>query len=234
VAKPGNAATIKFSLWEAENKLTRWKEILEETHPVIKIEVHILRGHSVQAVVIECATLINADLIIIGKQQGRRLWLSFRHNSPDIIAKQSTCPVLTVGPGAVDAPPRVIVIPVGNFIPTRKLALGVFLARKYKAQIHLLAMRSNLLDSQENHRQVFLRAYQELREKLLRTIQCSYAVIHDPAKAVLAYAESVKADMILVNPVTESGHTGITGYRHISDMLERNSRIQILDVLAYS
>jgi hypothetical protein len=40
--------------------------------------------------------------------------------------------------------------------------------------------------------------------------------------------------MILVNPETESGHAGLTGFRHLSEMLERNSKIQILDVLPYA
>jgi len=37
-------------------------------------------------------------------------------------------------------------------------------------------------------------------------------------------------DIILVNPVTESGINGLTGSRHISDLLEKNSKIQVLDV----
>jgi hypothetical protein len=41
------------------------------------------------------------------------------------------------------------------------------------------------------------------------------------------------ADMILVNPETESGISGFTGTRHISDMLNRDSKIQVLDVEPY-
>jgi nucleotide-binding universal stress UspA family protein len=234
MVKPGNSATKKFSLWDAEKKLTQWKAILEESYPALRVDIHIIRGISVQPVVIEFARLIDSDLIIIGKQQGRRPWWVLRHNSPDTIAKKTTCPVLTVKPGATDIRTRIIVIPVGNFIPKRKLALGVLLAKKYRAQIHLLAIHSNILTEQKNRQQVFLDAYQQLKEKVSGPIQCSSATRHNPAISALAYAESVKADMILVNPETESGQAGLTGFRHLSEMLERNSKIQILDVLPYA
>jgi nucleotide-binding universal stress UspA family protein len=234
MVKPGKSAAKKFSLWEAEKKMTEWKAKLEQSYPALQVDTHIIRGNSVQLVVIEFARLIDSDLIIIGKQQGLRPWWLLRHNSPETIAKKTTCPVLTVKPGATDIRVRIIVIPVGNFIPKRKLALGILLAKKYRAQIHLLAIHSNVLAGQQNRQQIFLDAYQELKEKVSRPIQCSSAVGHNPAKAVLAYAESVKADMILVNPETESGHAGLTGFRHLSEMLERNSKIQILDVLPYA
>jgi nucleotide-binding universal stress UspA family protein len=235
VVKPGKSAATKFSLWDAEKKLMQWKATLEERYPALKVDSHILRGNSVQRVVIQFARLIDADLIIIGKQQGRRPWWVLRHISPDTIAKKSTCPVLTVKPGSTDIRTRIIVIPVGNFIPKRKLALGILLAKKYRAQIHLLAIQSNVLVEQQNRQQVFLASYQELKEKVSRPIQCSSAVRYNTAKAALAYAKSVKADMILVNPETESGHAVcLTGFRHLSEMLERNSRIQIMDVLPYA
>ena len=234
MVKPGKSAAKKFSQWDAEKKLIEWKAVLEESHIALQVDTHLIEGTSVQAVVIQFARLIDSDLIIIGKQQGRRPWWVLRHNSPEVIAKKTTCPVLTVKPGATDIRTRIIVIPVGNFIPKRKLALGILLAKKYRAQIHLLAIRSNGLAEQQNRQQVFLDAYQELKDKVSRPIQCSYTAGHNPAKAALAYAESVKADMILVNPETESGHAGLTGFRHLSEMLQRNSKIQILDVLPYA
>ena len=57
---------------------------------------------------------------------------------------------------------------------------------------------------------------------------------NDIARAVLKYAESVHADMILVNPVTESSIHYVIGKMHISDMLSEHSPIQILDIEPYS
>jgi hypothetical protein len=52
----------------------------------------------------------------------------------------------------------------------------------------------------------------------------------DLARATLSYAELIMADIILLNPATESG---IGGSRHISDLLRRDSKIQVLDVEPY-
>jgi hypothetical protein len=38
------------------------------------------------------------------------------------------------------------------------------------------------------------------------------------------------ADIIVVNPDTESGISGFTGFRHLSDLLKRDSKIQVLDI----
>jgi len=75
MVKPGKSAAKKFSLWEAEKKLTQWKAKLEQSYPALQVDTHIIRGNSVQLVVIEFARLIDSDLIVIGKQQGLRpLW----------------------------------------------------------------------------------------------------------------------------------------------------------------
>jgi hypothetical protein len=72
-----------------------------------------------------------------------------------------------------------------------------------------------------------------LREKLHHPVEYSADTRHNPAKAALSYAELIMADMILVNPRTESGISGFTGFRHISDLLTRDSKIQVLDVQPY-
>src|SRR5260221_6929461 len=159
-----------------------------------------------------------------------RHWPPFRAISPDVLAQKTNCPVLTAKPGSIDSRTKVIVIPIRDFLPERKLEWGVLLARKYKAQIHLLAIRENY---QSGLPQVFLKAYHHLRESLHHPIEFSTVMQHNPARAVLNYAELIMADMILVNPATESGLTSLTGSRHISDLLVRDSKIQVLDVEPY-
>jgi hypothetical protein len=98
--------------------------------------------------------------------------------------------------------------------------------------VHLLALQQH--DPKDGSlSQVFLKAYNHLREKLHHPIEYSAAGRHSAAKAALNYAELIMADMILVNPETESGISGFTGTRHISDMLNRDSKIQVLDVEPY-
>jgi nucleotide-binding universal stress UspA family protein len=177
--------------------------------------------------------MLSPDLIIIGKQHNRRRWSFSRRISPDVVAQKSNCPVLTAKPGSIDSRTKVIVIPIRDFLPERKLEWAVLLAKKYKAQVHLLAIREHAEGREGLLSQVFLKAYHHLREKLHHPIEYSTTDRHNTAKAALKYAEFIMADMILVNPDTESGISSLTGFRHISDLLNRDSKIQVLDVQPY-
>lgn len=233
VARPGKKAASRFRNWVVEKNLEQLKYTLQTEHPSIHVKIHVMKGFSIQRTIIEYAVMINPDLIIIGKQNSRRRWWTFTSLiSPYVVAKKSNCPVLTAKPGSMDSRTKVIVLPIGDFLPERKLEWAVLLAKRYKAQIHLLAIQQpELKDGSLS--QVFLKAYHHLREKLHHPIEYSAAIRLNPAKAALNYAELIMADMILVNPETESGISGFTGTRHISDMLNRDSKIQVLDVEPY-
>jgi nucleotide-binding universal stress UspA family protein len=233
VTRPGKKAVNQFRNWVVERDLQQLKYTLQQEHPALRVSTCVMKGYSIQKMIIECAVGINPDLIIIAKQNSRRRWWAFTSLiSPNKVAQKSNCPVLTAKPGSMDSRTKVIVLPIRNFLPERKLEWAVLLARKYKAQVHLLAIQQDeakdgLLS------QVFLKAYHHLREKLHHPIEYSAAVRHNAARAALNYAELIMADMILVNPETESGISGFTGTRHISDMLNRDSKIQVLDVEPY-
>ncbi len=159
-------------------------------------------------------------------------WVFSRHLSPGLLARSTNGPVLTIKQGTGDGRIRIIVTPIRSFLPEQKLEWAVLLAGKIKAQVHLLAIQQQ--DSGGGLPQVFLKAYHHMRENLHHPIEFSTITGDDPARATLNYAELVSADMILVNPVTESGVNGFTGSRHISDLLEKNSKIQVLDVEPHS
>jgi nucleotide-binding universal stress UspA family protein len=234
VVRPGKQAAHQFKRWAVEKEFEQLRESIRSVHPAMRVKTHILKGPSVQRMIIECAAMLRPDLIIIGKQNPRRRWPFLRGSiSPDVIAKKSDCPVLTVKPGSLDTRTKVIVIPIRDFLPERKLEWGVLLAKRYKAQIHLLAIQESPEPKEWALPQVFLKAYHHLREHLHHPIEYSTMGRLSPAKAALNYAELIMADMILVNPETESGISGFAGSRHISDLLERDSKIQVLDVEPY-
>lgn len=231
VLKPGRQAVQQFKLWAVEKEMEQLREMIRERYPALKVKSHVLRGHSPQRLIIDCAFMLKPDLIVIGKQNNRRRWPLFRHVEPDAIAKKSNCPVLTVKPGSVESRIKVIVIPIRDFFPERKLEWGVLLAKRYKAKIHLLQIQDPRESREKILPQVFLKAYHHLREHL--PIEYSAAGGQSTAKAALNYAELIMADMILVNPETESGVAGFRGWRHISDLVGKDSKIQVLDVEPY-
>ena len=233
VTRPGRRPEHQFKLWAVDKEFEQLKVLIREKYPTVKVVVHIVEGHSVQRMIIECAGLLKPDLIIIGKGAPRRRWTFFKGVSPDIIARKSHCPVLTVKPGSADSKTKVILVPIRGFLPERKLEWAVLLAKKYRAQVHLLAIQERQESKDWALSQVFLKAYHQLREHLHHPIEYSSTGKQGTGKATLNCAELIMADMILVNPETESGVSGFAGYRHISDLLGRDSKIQVLDVEPY-
>jgi nucleotide-binding universal stress UspA family protein len=233
VLPPGQGSAHFFKVWAVNKELEKWVEQIHAMQGAIRVKSHVLKGRSVQRMIIECAGMVKPDLIIIGKQNTRRRWPFFPGVSPARIAKNSNFPVLTVKPGSAGSRTRVIVIPVRDFLPERKLEWAVLLAKRYKAQIHLLAIQGHPEPKEWALPQVFLKAYHFLREQLQHPIEYASSGRLSPAKATLNYAELIMADMILVNPGSESGIPGFTGSRHISDLLGRDSKIQVLDVEPY-
>jgi len=224
VVRPGR----RIPVWSVLKRLDLLKDHIRREHPELQVEVHVRRGYFVERLIIDHAKTFSPDLIIIGKRQDRRWWQSFRSISPRALARKTDCPVLTVKQGGLDSRTRIIVIPISDRLPERKLEWGILLARKYKAQIHLLALREGNEEGQMPG--VFLRAYHFLRERLRRPIEFSSSMQHNPAKAALDYAEMVKADLILVNPETESWVGGLWWPRHISDLAGNDSGLQVLEV----
>ena len=204
-----------------------------QQYPGVRVRTHVLPGPSVQRTILECAGLLRPDLIVIGKSEPPNRWFQLRGISPDVIAKKSNCPVLTVKPGSADSKTRVILIPIRNFLPERKLEWAVLLAKRYRAQVHLLAIQDRQEQKDWALPQVFLKAYHQLREHLHHPIEYSATGKQSAAKAALSCAELIMADMIVVNPETESGISGFVGYRHISDLLKKDSKIQVLDIQPY-
>ena len=222
-----------LSALAARTRLDQLALQIKTDYPGPEIKTHVLKG-AVQKMIIDCANMLTPDMIIIGKQNQRRHWainfLTGRSTkvSPDTVAKKTNSPVLTAKPGSIDSRTRVIVIPIRDFLPQRKLDWAILLARRYRAQVHLLAIQKD--DHKGALPQAFLKAYHQLRESLHHPIEFSAVTRHDLARATLSYAELIMADMILLNPATESG---IGGSRHISDLLRRDSKIQVLDVEPY-
>lgn len=223
----------KYLIRESEVKLMQWKRAIEESKPGIEVKTIVLWHASVSRAIEEVANLSRADLVIIGKQAGEQKYRFFSRLSPDRIAVRSGCPVLTVKPGSIHSRTKIIVVPVLDVVPERKLELAILIAQKYRAQVHLVTIRTNGKQGNERQGQAFLHTYHLLRESLHHPVEYFASNIANPARAVLDYAEFVAADLILVSPATESGISSFTGSRHISDLLGRDSRIQVLDVQPY-
>lgn len=223
-------ASGKYIEWEAEKKLAQWKATIEEYAPGIKVNTAIVQATSVQDMIIHAANTEQPDLIIIGKQGDRRHLPGHPTVSSEYLAQKSNCPVLTIKPGSLHGQTKIILLPVGDFLPERKLELAILIARKYRAQVHLVAIQETGSRQPKDPSRAFIAAWHQLKKELHYPVEYFPGSIANTAKATLDYAEMVMADMILVNPEKEGSMAAFGGSRHISDLLSRDSRIQVLDV----
>jgi len=233
VTDPGRGFKLTFKLWAVEKEFEQLRQKIRERYPAARVRTHILQGNSVQKMIIECIRLLRPALVIVAKAAPLSRWSLFGSISPGIIAKQGNCPVLTVKPGAAGTKTQVILIPIRNVFPKRKLEWAALLAKKYRARVHLLLIQDRQYAKGSSLPRVFLKAYDQLRETLHQPIEYSVTDQQDTVKATLNHAKAIMADLILMNPGTESRSSGIFASRHISDLLRGDSSIQVLDVEPY-
>jgi|SRR5579863_159031 len=225
-------ATEIFTMREIEQKIQHYTSYIgEQLHGVI-VQAAISESGKMQRSIEEAANIFGPDLIIIYKKGNKSFFPFFNWVSSEHIAKHTECPVLTFKGGSGEKPIRNIVVPVTYRVPQRKLDIAVKLAKVFNANIHLVSFPDCQMGD-ENKEHAFIESFKKIRENASLVIRHGPVSGNDIARAILKYSESVQADVILVNPVSESSIHFIVGKMHISDMLPGNSQIQILDIEPY-
>ncbi|HEY0677399.1 MAG TPA: universal stress protein [Chitinophagaceae bacterium] len=175
----------------------------------------------------EYVAINRIDLVIALKQGGMLGSLNARMNI-NRLAGRIGCPVLSLQSRPSFEDIRNIVLPVGDNLPLRKMMLAIYLAKQSNAAIHLITLSKNNASSSKS--QVYLeKTYQLLRENTGYAIKCSTVVGENIADTTLEYARNVEADLILVNPGSESLLSGPMN-RLFSKFLFNSSSIPVLTV----
>jgi nucleotide-binding universal stress UspA family protein len=211
-------------------KLEEWKVSLEECREGITAYVRLIEASSVQAGIRRTAEDLRPDVIIIGQSAMHNSFLVFRKMAPMRLAKATGIPVLTVKPGSLPHKAKTVVVPVDDGFPEGKMQALAILCQQAKLSIHLITFIDGRNVPSDFSASTLLQMYQWLKT----TLHCPvvYSVVHgsNKAKAILQYAEKTGADILLVQSEKET-KIGWGG-RHISDVLPRGSKMQVLAVAA--
>lgn len=208
---------------EVEAKIQPYKTRLQESLPQAEIIIHMVTGGGVQQHIIEAADSLSIKLIIVGKRKSHK-WLPFLNTiNSSVIARKTNVAVLTVRPGTSNII-KSIVLPVGSFIPERKLELLELLTHKQKPVVHLIA--NNTKEQPLSKTGAILDTFRTLRHRLNYTVK--YELLKDKnfARGILNYAENVMADLILVNP--EETKVNMVYRRDINDLIAPPSKLIVL------
>ena len=215
---------------EAMQKLKEWQTAIKETIPEAVVNIYFLEG-AVQDIILQLATKIKSDIIIIAKRKTRRFFEFFNAVYPNILAKATVCPVLTIMRESHQNKIKTIVVPVRSFIPYRKIELAIEFAKKDRAKIHVVTLQNKMADWNTN-KNYLIETYMLLKSRLTSTVEYHLLNGTNLPKATLDYAEDIGADMILANPCSETKIAGFAG-RDINDLLASTSKLQIVSVKPY-
>lgn len=220
---------LKYYLNERQKKLFEWRNVIEERLPDSEVEAKIVQGLNVETAIIEESMRIKPDIVIIGKNC-RHSNLPFLNTvSSNDIAKKTGVPVLTVKPGSIYNKVKSVVVPVGSYVPRRKVELIIALRKRFRISVHLVTLVRNRQSANDFSGYALLDTYRFLRD----VAQCplDHEVLHGDniAKSSLKYAQQIKADMLLVDPEKENKLASFPG-KYITDELMPDSRLQILTV----
>jgi len=220
----------QYQVRSAQARLQDMKVVIQQAHKGITVITHVVQGDAIQKGIIKYAGKLLPDLVVIGKTKNHS-WLPFlKIVNASAISKLSHCPVLTVKPGAVPNTLKSVVIPVGSFVPRRKIDLLTALTRNHRPLVHLVALEKDTGFS--SRPAIFLETYKLLTEHLHYPVHYSIINGDNTGKAILKYARSAMADIVMVDPYEESSINQISGMQ-INDLIIPTSKITVLTAEPY-
>jgi len=212
---------------QAKEKMLQWKNSIQELFPHVEVSSAIEIGGKIEKRIISKAKSMMPDLIVIG-QKTRHSWFRFLNSiSINKVAIKSNCPVLTVTPESMRQTIKSIVMPVGSFVPIRKIETIAALRRKFRIRVYLVTVKDKGM--KKFSPDAILETYGLLKQIIRGPLE--YHVLHsnNVPKAALEFADEIHADMLMVDPEKESMLTSFhLGNAH--DSIYKNPHLQILTI----
>ena len=184
------------------DKLKKLEEELENRFG-INVEYHEAEGKLFE-IINKYVHELTSDLLVLGVN--RQNWfkeLFFKNKVRNIIRSVDT-EVLCVYPESNAARLKKIVLPIGKFIPKRKIRLAYELAKKFAANVHLISLNKNGNSLGSEETKILMGSYQYLKDITNIPVECRTVPGNNLAQATVQYAENIGADLILVNAGSES------------------------------
>lgn len=169
------------------------------------------------------------DLVLVPKRRKRFWGALIQKIDINKLVQQTRCPVLTVTRPFNIHHLQKIVVPVGDTLPVKKLSLAAFLARQNNGQVHLMSSFPENKNGETRARWCVTRAYQLLRDYTQVNIHCTSEPNHPGMNGTLAFANEIKADLIVVNSGRETKPAGWLS-RLMKKYIHRESNIPVLTV----
>lgn len=190
---------------DAENELSAKVEGIRMGNSGCKVVGSFLETESSITKALAGYIMDNGIDLVVSNREHDGNWFSYGSSfDPYTLTEQTGCAVLSVTPCSLKHPIRSILLPIGSFIPEKKIQVAIALSKEFKACIHLMGVTLVNSDSNKENLSAFYNTYKIFRE-------CGY---EPPYKIVngtgtpsemYGYAQEIKADLVLVNPEKRTG-----------------------------
>jgi nucleotide-binding universal stress UspA family protein len=210
----------------AEQLLLEWKRTIKDSIPTINVGISLEHHSSIQMSIEKKALQLKADLVVVGKKSNH-FWLPFLNTVlPNELCEVTGSAVLTVKPGSLHNKIRTLVVPITTEVPRSKMDAIAALSRKTSLKVYLVTFSNENNIPADFSASALLKVYQWLKESI--HCQVEYSVLHgsNKAKALMLFAEKINADVLLLDTSSETRVGWMN--RHISDILEPGSKVQVL------
>ena len=175
----------------------------------LKFITSVKEDHIIQA--IRSYTLMhNIDLVLVCNEVAPYTASKETRITGDL-ASYINCPVLFSSrvPSLEDL--KIIVLPVDELLPVNKIRIAIYLASKFDAVIHLLALQSKKMNYGDND--YLKRAYAALKENTSQPFVCQVIQNKNRGRAAVEYARSVHAGLVVSRPIkTGSFLSGVKSF----------------------
>lgn len=222
--------TVPFDRIKNEKELNKQMNKLCSSIPYIlknKLQVgySIVKG-TWDEVIIDMVNNQYYDLVIIG--QKRRLFLNRKLNiNPDNVAQRINIPVITVPLNRQLTNLGTIVIPVTDFLPVKKIMYGIYLSNQHNTTIKLLGIENKKTEINLQH--YLSKAYYLVKDNCTVPIELKIIFGNNVASAVNEFANLNNADLIIMNPETQTTMPGFFS-KLITGMLQKHSDFPLLTI----
>lgn len=221
---------VPYTITDNRNEMDyKMNQLVNKIHLLdnqsISIHYGILKGEWL-SVINELVEQHQIDLVLIGQKRKSDYKCTMLVDS-DKLAEITNIPVITLPVNRELTKLYTIVIPVTDFLPVNKLMYGIYMASIYNTTIKLLGVQNE--KTKEKVPYYLQKAFQLLYDNCLIKVQTEIIISKNVAEAVYEFALLKSADLVIVNPGTETRIPGFFSsvFRNI---IQRNTSPPVLTI----
>lgn len=197
--------TVIENYKELEFLLSKYKaKAIELSNHKITVSFMVEKG-SWDETIIEYVNRHLVDLVVIG-QSGSFFKKKKLLVNPDKIAEKTHAPVITIPSNKKITKLYSIVIPITDFLPVRKIMYGIYIASINNATLKLLCVENKSNKELSHH--YLMKTYQLIRDNCGIKTELETIESENTAEAVNQYAMLNAADLVILNPGTQTKMPG--------------------------